>query len=82
VESEVSLAQHSLTAKSQLLLTWTFAMQRAVMLKMREPDTPGGFNNSMACKPASKSATAEDMTEMTTRECDQKLGSSIRRVRE
>jgi hypothetical protein len=28
---------------------------------MREPDTPGGFNDSMACKPASSSATAEDM---------------------
>jgi hypothetical protein len=31
------------------------------MLAMREPDTPGGFNASMACKPASSSATAEDM---------------------
>jgi hypothetical protein len=28
---------------------------------MRDPDTPGGFNDSMACRPASSSATAEDM---------------------
>jgi hypothetical protein len=33
------------------------------MLWIREPDTPGGFNDSIACKPASSSATAEDMTE-------------------
>lgn len=31
---------------------------------MREPDTPGGFNDSITCKPASSSATAEDMVEM------------------
>ena len=40
-------------------------MQRAVIPWIREPDTPGGFNDSMACKPASNSATAEDMTEET-----------------
>ena len=42
-------------------LTWTLLTQRVVMLWMREPDTPGGFINSMACRPASRSATA-DMT--------------------
>jgi len=36
-------------------------VQRAVILWIRDPDTPGGFNDSMACKPASNSATAEDM---------------------
>lgn len=31
------------------------------MALIREPDTPGGFNDSIACKPASSSATADDM---------------------
>lgn len=33
---------------------------------MREPDTPGGFNDSMAWRPASSSATGEDMTGRAT----------------
>lgn len=28
---------------------------------MREPETPGAFSDSMACRPASSSATTEDM---------------------
>lgn len=28
---------------------------------MRDPDTPGGFNASMAWRPVSSSATADDM---------------------
>lgn len=43
------------------LLTCTFVVQSAVRFWIRLPDTPGGFNDSMACKPASSSATAEDM---------------------
>lgn len=43
------------------MLTWTFAVQRVVMLVMRVPETPGGFNDSIACRLASSSATAEDM---------------------
>ena len=31
------------------------------MLLIRVPDTPGGFKDSIACKLASSSATAEDM---------------------
>jgi len=31
------------------------------MAWMREPDTPGGFKPSMACRPASSSATADMM---------------------
>lgn len=30
------------------------------MFVMREPDTPGGFNESMPCRPASSSATTVD----------------------
>jgi len=30
-----------------------------VRLPIREPDTPGGFRANMACKPVSRSATAE-----------------------
>lgn len=41
------------------MLTSTFALQRVVRLWIRVPETPGGFNPSMACKPASSSATAE-----------------------
>lgn len=39
-------------------------MQRVVMAWMREPDTPGGFRDSMPCKAVSNSATAEDMAKM------------------
>ena len=42
---------------------------------MREPDTPGGFNDSMACKPASSSATAEDMEMTRKRDHQRKLSS-------
>lgn len=28
---------------------------------MRDPDTPGGFNNNMAWRPVSSSATGDDM---------------------
>ena len=42
--------------------TWIFVVQRAVMLAIREPDTPGGFSDSMPCKAASRSATGEDIT--------------------
>ena len=45
------------------------------MLEMRDPDTPGGFNDSIACKPASNSATAEDMVEMTKKRDHRKLSS-------
>jgi len=31
------------------------------MLVMREPETPGGFRPSMACRPVSNSVTADDM---------------------
>ena len=30
------------------------------MFVMREPDTPGGFSESMACKPVSSSVTTDD----------------------
>ncbi len=43
-----------------VLLTWTLATHRAVMLVIREPDTPGGFSESMAWRPASSSATTEE----------------------
>jgi hypothetical protein len=39
------------------LLTWTLATQSAVIFMIREPDTPGGFRESIACRPASSSAT-------------------------
>lgn len=42
-------------------LTWTLLTQSVVMLWIREPDTPGGFINNMACRPASRSATADMM---------------------
>lgn len=37
------------------------ATQSDVRLVIREPDTPGGFKLSMACRPASKSVTADAM---------------------
>lgn len=42
---------------------------------MRDPVTPGGFNGSMACKPASNSATGEDMTRARASE-DEKYATS------
>jgi hypothetical protein len=71
---EVSLARQRRRGVD-LLHTWIFAVQRVVMLVIREPDTPGGFSDSMACKPASKSATAEDMMEMTRKRDHKKLSS-------
>ena len=38
-----------------------FATQSVVRLEILEPDTPGGFMPAMACRPASKSATADAM---------------------
>lgn len=46
------------------VLTLTLSLHRVVRLPILEPDTPGGFNVSMACKPASRSATADDMLAM------------------
>ena len=42
---------------------------------MREPDTPGGFKDSIAWRPASKSATAEDIIEMAKKRDHTKLSS-------
>ncbi len=42
-------------------LTWTLFTQRAVSVAIRDPDTPGGFRFCMAFRPASNSATADDM---------------------
>jgi hypothetical protein len=42
-----------------MLLTWTLATHSAVIFVMREPDTPGGFSESMPCRPASRSATTD-----------------------
>lgn len=30
---------------------------------MRDPDTPGGFKDNIACRAASSSATADDMAD-------------------
>jgi len=49
------------TCYVKLELTSTLLTQSAVMLVIREPDTPGGFKPSMACKPVSSSVTADDM---------------------
>ena len=38
------------------------ATQSDVRLVILDPDTPGGFKLSMACRPASRSATADAMT--------------------
>ncbi len=43
-------------------LTWTLAMQRAVMEVILDPDTPGGFSWSIARRLSSSSATADMMT--------------------
>lgn len=51
------------TAQCMELRAWTLATQRDVRLEILEPDTPGGFMAAMACRPASKSATAEAMME-------------------
>jgi hypothetical protein len=45
----------------KMMCTFMFVVQSSVMLLIREPDTPGGFNASIACKAASRSATGEDM---------------------
>lgn len=42
-------------------LTCMFSLQRLVRLAIRDPDTPGGFMASIACKPVSRSAAAEAM---------------------
>jgi len=47
--------------------TSTCWLQSVVMLWIREPDTPGGFNCSIAWRPASRSATAEDMMQKEMR---------------
>ena len=49
------------------ILTWTLATQSAVMLVIREPDTPGGLRPSMACRAVSNSATADDMVTTSVR---------------
>ena len=40
-------------------------------LRIRDPDTPGGFNDSMAWRPASSSATAEDIMKTAERSSTQ-----------
>lgn len=42
---------------------------------MREPDTPGGFRDSMPCKAVSNSATAEDMAKMADELLSNAIGS-------
>jgi len=64
---------------SELHLTWTFAWQSAVRLWIRDPDTPGGFNASMAWRPASSSATAEDMMKAARRSLNQINNTSAKR---
>ena len=44
--------------------TWMFALQRAVMLWILPPVTPGGFSASMDWRMVSSSAT-QDMTVMS-----------------
>lgn len=41
--------------------TWTLARHSEVRFPIRDPDTPGGFRLAMACRPASRSATADAM---------------------
>jgi hypothetical protein len=76
-EWRVSRDQES--EKSRTHLTWTFAWHSAVRLWIRDPDTPGGFNASMAWRPASSSATAEDMMQATRRSLIQ-INNNFRRV--
>ncbi len=58
--STTTVGSHQRSRLAVLLLTWTLATQSAVMFAMREPDTPGGFSESMAWRPVSSSATTED----------------------
>lgn len=49
---------------------------------MRDPVTPGGFNASMAWRPASSSATADDMVDEEDEEVEEVRSSSKVEVRE
>lgn len=46
----------------QFKRTWMFSLQRAVMLAIFEPVTPGALRRSMDCRIPSRSATQDDMT--------------------
>lgn len=50
-----------------------FATHRDVRLEILEPDTPGGFMPAIACRPASRSATADAMM----RHCARYSGSNV-----